>query len=377
MEIKKIVEGMTAPQVAKVIEYNFNEADQKKADKTELSELKKKVDNLKPSIVTGDVVNNADEEDITSLDNKLKLKDRVSYEGMGYVIIRKHKTFADQVTQPNTIYEIRYEFDLGGEQITIPAECELLFIGGKIKNGSILFQNTHLNGHPLIEADIVSGSFFKNVILEIDWFGAKKDNPNFDNALVFEKMHKIKSNDTGNGFILMLGNGVYYSSSFRVAANATYRGQGGGTILKSISNGSTYSFGSQTPINNVFIAIQSPRVVIDNFVIDGGGLEGYNTCAVGAYQAGFLFTMKNIIVKNCKVGCFISSADGGFFKIHDCEFYSAGSYCIKFNGVVDSLSVERCNFEGWFVNGETNDWNRLANTSVIDLSGKLMKKTSL
>ena len=43
MEIKKIVEGMTAPQVAKVIEDNFNEADKKKADKTELSELGQKV----------------------------------------------------------------------------------------------------------------------------------------------------------------------------------------------------------------------------------------------------------------------------------------------------------------------------------------------
>lgn len=46
MEIKKIVEGMTAPQVAKVIEDNFNEADKKKADKTELSELGSKVNDI-------------------------------------------------------------------------------------------------------------------------------------------------------------------------------------------------------------------------------------------------------------------------------------------------------------------------------------------
>lgn len=46
MEIKKIVEGMTAPQVAKVIEDNFNEADKKKADKTELSELGSEVNEI-------------------------------------------------------------------------------------------------------------------------------------------------------------------------------------------------------------------------------------------------------------------------------------------------------------------------------------------
>ena len=46
MEIKKIVEGMTAPQVAKVIEDNFNEAEKEKADKTELSVLGSKVNNV-------------------------------------------------------------------------------------------------------------------------------------------------------------------------------------------------------------------------------------------------------------------------------------------------------------------------------------------
>lgn len=56
----------------------------------------------------------ADEEDITSDDNNLlKLKDRRPINGMGYVILRKDKPFIEQLQQENTIYEIRYYFDLG------------------------------------------------------------------------------------------------------------------------------------------------------------------------------------------------------------------------------------------------------------------------
>ena len=37
MEVKKIVEGMTAPQVAQVIKDNFNEVDKDKANKTDVN----------------------------------------------------------------------------------------------------------------------------------------------------------------------------------------------------------------------------------------------------------------------------------------------------------------------------------------------------
>lgn len=85
----------------------------------------------------------ADEEDITrNADGKLQFKDRAYGDGMGYVILRKDKTFAEQVTIPNTIYEIRYQFDLGGASVTIPAGCVLKFIGGQLSNGNLVSQAT-------------------------------------------------------------------------------------------------------------------------------------------------------------------------------------------------------------------------------------------
>lgn len=84
----------------------------------------------------------ADEEDITSVNGQLKLKDRDTTNGMGYVILRKNKSFAEQVTKKNTIYEIRYEFDLNGTEVAIPEGCILNFYGGSINNGKLSSANS-------------------------------------------------------------------------------------------------------------------------------------------------------------------------------------------------------------------------------------------
>lgn len=108
--------------------------------------IRDQVNNYKPIVIEGNVTNAADEEDITSENNLLKLKDRSALNGMGYVILRKNKSFAEQVTKKNTIYEIRYDFDLNGAEITIPENCVLKFNGGRIQNGKIYFNNTFLIG---------------------------------------------------------------------------------------------------------------------------------------------------------------------------------------------------------------------------------------
>ena len=82
----------------------------------------------------------ADEEDVTAVDGKIKFKDRDTTNGMGYVILRRPDNgilTQGMINQANTIYEIRYDFDLGGEEITIPEGCVLKFEGGSFRNGNI------------------------------------------------------------------------------------------------------------------------------------------------------------------------------------------------------------------------------------------------
>ena len=48
----------------------------------------------------------------------------------------------DNINKTDTIYEIRYDFDLDGKTITIPKNCILYFTSGKFYNGSINMDNT-------------------------------------------------------------------------------------------------------------------------------------------------------------------------------------------------------------------------------------------
>lgn len=54
------------------------------------------------------------------------------------------------INQSNTIYEIRYDFDLNGTTIEMPEECTLVFNGGELTNGDIISNNTKVEGSPKI-----------------------------------------------------------------------------------------------------------------------------------------------------------------------------------------------------------------------------------
>ena len=108
-----------------------------------------------------------DEEDLTKSEpdangnSYLSLKDRAynpeDFSGLGRVILRKNimevedpiygkvkknVLYQDMFTQSNTIYEIRYDFDLNGGEITIPEGCVLDFQGGGLKNGGLNINNS-------------------------------------------------------------------------------------------------------------------------------------------------------------------------------------------------------------------------------------------
>lgn len=131
-----------------------------------------------------------DEEDLTkSLPDEngnsyLSLKSRKyepnNYSGLGRVIlrknimeiedpiygkVRKNILYQDMINEENTIYEIRYDFDLNGQEITIPEGCTLDFQGGSMSNGTVTVRNTKIipNGFPITDyiASTINGTFAK------------------------------------------------------------------------------------------------------------------------------------------------------------------------------------------------------------------------
>ena len=107
------------------------------------------------------------------MDEMMRLsQNRPSAVGMGYVVLDKDKTFAEQVTQENTIYEIRYDFDLGRETKEIPVDCVLKFEGGSLKNGTLSGNASLITG---CEYNILNGVYlygsWANAECNLRWWG--------------------------------------------------------------------------------------------------------------------------------------------------------------------------------------------------------------
>ncbi len=61
--------------------------------------------------------------------------------GMEYEKLTSSLPFEDQVTKPNTIYEVRSTFDLNNKKVKIPTNCVIKIEGGSIKNGILVLSS--------------------------------------------------------------------------------------------------------------------------------------------------------------------------------------------------------------------------------------------
>lgn len=144
------------------------------------------------------VINFPDDEDITSVDNMLKLKDREAnvsnFQSKGYIILRKNLCLVNgvvkniltqnMINKPNTVYEIRYDFDLNGTTINLSQGCILKFCGGSLNNGQLYGQN-----NTLID--------FKNN-LNVELLGEFKDNNEHHISLYYKVAQKTKTKYINN-----------------------------------------------------------------------------------------------------------------------------------------------------------------------------------
>lgn len=144
---------------------------------------------------TDDKINTATQllpEDLSKVDGKIQFADRQydanNFSGLGHVILRRNivdgKNVLTQamINKPNTVYEIRYDFDLNNQTIIIPEGCVLDFQGGSISNGTLIGNNTIINAglEKIFGINInIGGSYNVKGVLP-EWFGAKGDGINND-----------------------------------------------------------------------------------------------------------------------------------------------------------------------------------------------------
>lgn len=85
---------------------------------------------------------------------------------------RKNVLTQDMINEPNTVYEIRYDFDLNGEEINIKNGCVLNFVGGSFKNGIINGNVYDINApkSKIFENITIKGAAKLNNYYLIDWW---------------------------------------------------------------------------------------------------------------------------------------------------------------------------------------------------------------
>lgn len=278
-------------------------------------------------VVSGNVTNNPDEEDITTEGDTpqtqvLKLKDRaydrLNASGKGYKILRKNwqpingerKNVLTQamINEPNTIYEIRYDFDLDGEEISIPKNCVLLFRGGSIDNGTIVFNQT------IIDATLYQ--IFYNVATkgyspsdcQVEWFGAKAYNK-LDTEFTYSSDAIQKA--LGSCFQNLYFNvGVYYidkTLEMDCKKSLNFKGSYNGTINTAynyeINNTNASTLCVLTDIDILHVNCKYNKVPndISGFIsirgygiLDATKVDNYNSVAVKINVDGIIITNSNI-----------------------------------------------------------------------------------
>lgn len=154
-------------------------------EKTELDVTEVKIDPATGKLYTpgitveGDIT--PDEEDLTATIEEgkavVRFRDREAIRGKGYLILRSGKSAIEQITKENTIYEIRYDFDLDGETLKVPANCVLEFKGGSFGNGTLTGQDTGIIANPtkIFGAGLSVSGTWQIDFAYAEWFGAVAD----------------------------------------------------------------------------------------------------------------------------------------------------------------------------------------------------------
>lgn len=257
-----------------------------------------------------------DEEDLTLKDSTkgqvISLKDREYNEdnpnGMGYIILRKNKPFKQQITKANTIYEIRYDFDLNGEEVTIPEGCVLKFEGGSLRNGSVIGNKTKITGNPLFEV-LIYGTWTNNEFMS-SWVVQTADTDKYTNI--------IES-------ILQL------NCIFILDCNITLNG------LKTINADNICIKGNNHTITNLYIKVKESVNISDTSLICDSEIDHI----IRIVEEGNLI-INNVKIKSNTSKYAIRTDKLNVCQINLCEITGIRNYGIRIDGETVNANIKNC-----------------------------------
>lgn len=201
---------------------------------------------------------------------------------MRHVVLSDSMSFAEQVKQSNTIYEIRHSFNLENNKVTMPEGCVLLMMGGSISNGILEGTGTEIVFLSGLFNCQLSGTF-KNENIHIEWFGIKsgKESANNNDRLmrsyVIPSMEKIGNTLYMNPeTIMFFDNPISFNGTYNLDLRGKLRYNG--TLIStavSIGTPQTRIYEKTYYINSI-VSINSKLFFNNGKVVDNIGLCLWN-----------------------------------------------------------------------------------------------------
>ena len=135
------------------------------------------------------------------------------------------------LTEPNTIYHVKYDFDLNGKSINLPPNSILQFDGGSIKNSSSLYSrivgnNSEIqakNYQILPENIYLEGKWFNEEFYP-EWFGAVGDGITDDTSALKTVLSIPNTVEMPVQTVVKLNKSYLFTDTLAIYANTTIEG---------------------------------------------------------------------------------------------------------------------------------------------------------
>ena len=212
---------------------------------------------------------------VSGTPNKLKFADRIRNSnitsGQNYIIVRDVAQLKNNLANiGNAIYEIRDDFDLGTDSVTIAGGVILRFNGGSISNGTLTGNNTVIDaGNSKIFEDITFAGTFVGP-LNAMWIGATPQNSNFDNSDII--------NAWFGGYANVFKKLYFPTDKYYFLSTASLQGD----IRDLVLDGNNSNFNINIPDDN------------------GSGRYFLSLSNTGSGSSGEQFRLENVIIKNVR-----------------------------------------------------------------------------
>ena len=259
-----------------------------------------------------------------------------------HVTLRKNMPLARQIKKGHTLFEIKYDFDLHGETLKMPADCILKFEGGHFINGKILFDETIIeSSYSEVFDQIAVEGTIANREVRLSWW-----------RLAYDK--KINDAILINQVIEAIDNCVFYFDILEdiyVGSDKT-DGRSDETVaflnkrnLVVIQPTEFYTIlRGRSTTGGVVRCNENKYISIDGLKVDGGhvSFEKFGENGIGVVGNEKVL-IQNCLIRNCYSNCFASNANGTLTKNGYPEWGSGGKGIQIEGGTVSTQAIIRNN----------------------------------